>query len=398
MSFFDASAPLVVNIVSAPRFCAFDLARELESLGYLGRLYTAFPKSKVRPHYQGQRVSTFPWLLGPYWVAGCIHWTGLHSELGWWLTDSFDRWAGRAMTPCTVIHALSSWSLYSGRAAKEKYDALVVYDRGSGQLRFEEELMSEEATLHGVARRNIDERYLIKDDIECALADIIIVPSAYALRTFVGRGVSAVKIHIVPLTANLALFKPSVKHDRMFRVIFAGRAGLTKGILYLLRAVEYLPRTSLECVIFGEIEPEMAFLLKKYRRIPNIRWRGAVPQTVLAEEMTQGSVLVLPSLSEGFGMVVAQAMACGLPVIVSENTGAADIVEDGKSGFIVPIRDVDAIRTKLLFLYENPAMCTDMGNCALHSLQALGSWNVYAKKLVEVYQSGLGELHRGRLV
>jgi glycosyltransferase involved in cell wall biosynthesis len=95
-----------------------------------------------------------------------------------------------------------------------------------------------------------------------------------------------------------------------------------------------------------------------------------------------GSVFVLPSLADGFGMVVPQAMACGLPVIVTENVGAADIVRDGRSGFIVPVRDVEALCEKLRFLHENRDLAREMGRQARQDVICGYTWDDYGDRLV----------------
>ena len=88
-------------------------------------------------------------------------------------------------------------------------------------------------------------------------------------------------------------------------------------------------------------------------------------------------------------MVQAQAMACGVPVIATENTGAADLFTDGVEGFIVPIRDAGAIREKILALYENPAMREQMGEAALARVRKLGGWDDYGVRAADYYLQAL---------
>jgi glycosyltransferase involved in cell wall biosynthesis len=85
-------------------------------------------------------------------------------------------------------------------------------------------------------------------------------------------------------------------------------------------------------------------------------------------------------------MVQAQAMACGLPVICTSNTGGADIVREGQDGFIVPIRDVNALKEKILYFYEHPDACTTMGESARARVQAGFSWSDYGHKMISAYQ------------
>ena len=119
------------------------------------------------------------------------------------------------------------------------------------------------------------------------------------------------------------------------------------------------------------------------------RYIGAVPRAELRKHYSQASVLVLPSIQDGFGLVQAQAMACGVPVIATENTGAADLFTDGVEGFIVPIRDARAIREKILALYENPATREEMGEAALAQVRKIGGWDDYGARSAEYYREAL---------
>ena len=124
---------------------------------------------------------------------------------------------------------------------------------------------------------------------------------------------------------------------------------------YLFEAMATLGRTDVELCVIGALEAEMRPMMAKYDG--TFRYLGAVARGELHKHYSQASVLVLPSIQDGFGMVQAQAMACGVPVIATENTGAADLFNDGVEGFIVPIRDAGAIREKIL-------RCTKIPRCA----------------------------------
>src|SRR5205085_5991502 len=104
---------------------------------------------------------------------------------------------------------------------------------------------------------------------------------------------------------------------------------------------------------------------------------GVVQRELLADYYSQGSVFVLASIEEGLALVQAQAMACGLPVIATTNTGAEDLFTDGREGFIVPIRQPDAIREKILLLYEDQRLQQQMSHAAIARVRSLGGWDSY---------------------
>jgi glycosyltransferase involved in cell wall biosynthesis len=114
-----------------------------------------------------------------------------------------------------------------------------------------------------------------------------------------------------------------------------------------------------------------------------------MPQTELKNLMSRSHVMVLPSIEEGFGMVMAQAMACGCPVIASRNTGGEDLFDDGQEGFIVPIRDVDALANRLQQLADQPDLRAAMGQRALQRVQSIGGWRDYGEKAMTIYNEML---------
>ena len=102
--------------------------------------------------------------------------------------------------------------------------------------------------------------------------------------------------------------------------------------------------------------------------------------------INRSHVFVLASIEDGFAIVVLQAMACGCPVIVSENTGAADVVNESKCGFVVPIRSSKAIADKLNLLSEDRELLNKFSNNALNATKK-NTWDYYVNKLDQLIVS-----------
>ena len=127
----------------------------------------------------------------------------------------------------------------------------------------------------------------------------------------------------------------------MFRVVWCGTLCVRKGIHYLLQAFHELDLKNSELILIGAIDEDFKLFLDKYKKT-NIKALGPKPQKTLPRYYSQGSIFVHPSIEEGLSMVQLEAMACGLPLICTTNTGGEDIITDEKDGFVVPIRDVRA--------------------------------------------------------
>ena len=375
-----------VCIGSAGPFHTFDLARQLDRRGHLKHLYTAYPSWKVNGLPRG-KVSTFPWLMAPTMLANRFGFNWMRDCLNLPLIETFDRWMAARLAPCDVFHCLTSFGLQSHRAARERFGALTVCDRGSTHIEFQNEILRDEFARFGMQFPGIDSRIIERELAEYAACDLIMVASTFAMNTFVDRGVPREKLRLNPYGVDLAIFRREPKRDSTFRVLVVGTVSLRKGVQYLLEAMAGLKLADAELCVLGAIEPEMRQVMAKYEG--SFRYVGVIARSELYRHYSQASVLVLPSIEDGFGLVQAQAMACGVPVVATANTGATDLFTDGVEGFIVPIRDAREIREKLRLLYEDPARRDRMGEAALARVREFGGWEDYGERSAAFYSDAL---------
>jgi glycosyltransferase involved in cell wall biosynthesis len=372
-----------VAVISAGRFWAFDLAEQMRRNGSLQKLYTGYPLFKVDAPLR-PLARTFPWVFSACMAAHRFGWRRLAGWLDWPALDTFDHWVARNLEPAEAVVALSGYGLHARRAARQS-GALTVCDRGSSHIAFANRLLAEEYGRQGFSYKPIDPRLVEKERQEYAEADLITVPSTFAYDTFLKEGIASAKLAKIPYGVDLSLFQPRPKKNEIFRIVYVGQLSLRKGIPYLLEAVRGLDLPGVELVLIGGLSEEVKSILARYQD-PRIHFLGFIPRHRLSHYYSQGSVFVLASVEEGFGLVQAQAMACGLPVIATTNTGAADLFTDGVEGFIVPIRDPGAIREKILYLYENPDVREEMGRAALRRVSSLGGWETYGELALATYQ------------
>ncbi|MCC6904787.1 MAG: glycosyltransferase family 4 protein, partial [Anaerolineae bacterium] len=216
-------------------------------------------------------------------------------------------------------------------------------------------------------------------------ADSITVCSEAVARSLREGGVPDHRIHLTPLGFDPTRFSPGEKPDQTFRVMFVGLICLRKGVQYLLEAFRRLNLPDAELVLVGWKGSDSQTFLPRYEG--SYRYIPFVPQAELPNLYRSASVLVLPSIEEGFGMVVYEAAACGVPSIITENVGAT--IRDGLDGSVVPIRDVDALAARLLALYENEGLRYEMG-CSAQAYVRQYTWDAYGDALIAHYRALTG--------
>jgi glycosyltransferase involved in cell wall biosynthesis len=196
----------------------------------------------------------------------------------------------------------------------------------------------------------------------------------------------------VPYGVNLDFFlskrEQQQKRDDNFRVICVGLMCLRKGIPYLLQAWKKLglPENQTELLLVGNMQKDLMHVLKNMQISKNVRFYGATDQETLANLYLTSDLFVLPSIEEGLSMTIAEAVACKLPVICTTNTGGEELVENGKEGYIIPIRNSDILAEKILWCYKNRDAAKNMGNLGQVKVKNF-TWDVYGQKVFEVYKS-----------
>jgi len=171
-------------------------------------------------------------------------------------------------------------------------------------------------------------------------------------------------------------FKPSKDARRIFNVLFLGHKSLIKGVPYLLEAWKVLDLKNSQLIIAGYQNKE---LIQRYREEIQFEAPGTVDPL---EYYHRAQIFVLPSLGDPFPRTMLEAMSCGLPVIISDMVGAKDIIEDGREGFIIPARNIDAISEKIQYFYDNPSEITRMGRNARKKAEEY-SWKDFAEEVIK---------------
>ena len=345
----------------------------------LEAIFTGYPRWKLRnEELPSEKVKTFPWIrtfLMAKWRFGFVN-PWLDRELNWWASLSLDAYAASQLKECDVFVGLSGAGLKTGTLAKKR-GGRYICDRGSTHVRFVERIMREEFQRWGQRFPGIDPRGVAREEQEYFTADVVTVPSQFCVRSFIEMGVPPEKMRKIPYGVELSLFrKVADPPAETFEVLFVGQVSFRKGIPYLLEAFKLLKHPHKRLRIVGSMQSEMKAFLQG-RHLNDVEFTGSVPQRDLMPIMSSSHVMVLPSIEDGLGLVLGQAMACGCPVICSTNTGGEELLDEKQREFVVPIRDVGAIRERLESLCQDKQLQQTASAAALQSVRNLGGWNYY---------------------
>jgi glycosyltransferase involved in cell wall biosynthesis len=373
-------SPRIV-VVSGNKFHAYHLARGAHRAGWLQRFVTTiFDRRETGiPHDKIAQIRL------PAYAARLIAMLPLPDSQAWsyYLGDNwFDRAASRYAAEADIYHVFNHHGLHGMRKARAR-GAITIVERSSAHPTLQHDLLREEFIRFGLRYPAGNRKIIAKHIQEYAEADWIMVASAFVHRTMIQQGVPAAKLRQVHLGFAPERFYPGEKNDPVFRVIFVGALSLQKGLPYLLEAFKMarFPPGRSELLLVGEPFPEARVFLSRYPGL--FRHLRFVPNTELAQVYHTGSVFVLPSLQDGFGMVVYEAAACGLPVILSENVGAE--IRPGEDGYVVPIRSAEAIAEKLVYFYTHEAERQRMGQSARAYVSQF-TWERYQEELITHYR------------
>jgi glycosyltransferase involved in cell wall biosynthesis len=371
-----------VNISVHGRWHAFELANGLHARGAMGRLATTYPKLVARrflapgieirahPSLEVRRRLYDRWRVGP------------KPDLA--IARAFGRFA--ATVAVDDADMLVGWSagileaIAPARAARMK----VVVERGSTHIRNQVRILTEAYEEFGLRYDGTDPEIVARELAEYEGADAIAVPTDYAASTFIAEGVPRDKLIVNPYGVDLARFAPAVTRppNRPIRVLCVGRVGIQKGIPWLIRAFGKVGFGA-ELHLVGPIDDEAASFLGE--RGSNVFLRGPLRGSDLPAEYAAADIFCLPSLQEGMPLTLLQAMASGLPAVVTPPAGSG-LVSTGEQGIMVPVRNVDGLAHALERLIGSAEVRRHLGENARRVVATGHGWDEYAARALAAYR------------
>ena len=279
----------------------------------------------------------------------------------------------------SAVYAFEDGARESFAAAK-KLGRRRIYDLPIAYWQTLRHLLAEEAerlpawkiTLGGGVSDS--EKKMQRKTEELELAEMVVCPSQFVARSL-PESARLKKIIIVPFgsPAKAIEKKEFSAAPKKLRVLFAGSMSQRKGLGDLFAAMNLLKRTDVELVVMGAPQAPLEFYRSQFSGFTHESVR---PHAAVLKLMQTCDVLCLPSIVEGRALVMQEAMSQGLPLIITANTGGEDLIAEGTTGFLVPIRSAEKIAEKISWFADHRAALPEMSRAAQEKAGAM-TWENY---------------------
>jgi glycosyltransferase involved in cell wall biosynthesis len=382
---------LKIDIVVHGRFHGFALGRELINLGHDVLIHTNYPKRALKRFgVSPNHVSSF---LAHGIITRTLHKIGLQEAFEPFGHSLFGSWAAKSVRhDADIVYGFSGVMeevLLARRLRDIKCRMLV---RGSAHIREQDRLLQEEEVRARVVVERPSRWIINREEREYELADIIVLLSHFASRTFVEIKPEFVeKIRVNSLGVDVAQFLASpgdvisrekrILSGEPLKVLTVGSFSYRKGMLDLIEVAKNLSgRVNFRFV--GDLPLYDSELERGARGL--IEMVGRVREPELLAFYREADLFVFPTIEDGFAAVLLQASACGLPVIATHNCSAPEFVIEGKTGWTVPIRDAAALKRHIEWCDLHRAEFASMAQAASQNLK-IKSWRAMAEELEHIF-------------
>ena len=287
----------------------------------------------------------------------------------------------------TAVYAYEDGALETFKAAK-KLGLICIYDLPIAYWEIGRKLMLEEAirlpnwaeTLGGGIKDSPEKLERKREELE--LADIVVGPGSFVLNSLPEWAINKKTIQspfgspkfIEP---NCTKESNSIEISKPLRILFVGSMGQRKGLGDLFEAMKIVNNPNIELIVLGSLLAPLDFYKSEF---PNFKHEVGRAHSEVLTLMQNCDIFCLPSIVEGRALVMQEAMSQGLPIIITANTGGEDLVIEGETGFLIPIRSPKAIAEKINWFFENQSCISEMGEKAkIHA--AKYTWENYAETI-----------------
>ena len=324
----------------------------------------------------------------------------IEHEVGWASIDrvwrEIDRFAANSLRESyqsnriKAVYSYEDCSEHVFETAREIgvrciYDLPIAYWQTSRRLLQEEaqRYPEWESTLGGTLD---SEEKLARKSREIELAELVICPSDFVLESLPEATRASKPCLVVPFGSpsldSIEISEPKARTGPV-RILFAGALTQRKGLADVFAAMKLISSKDVELVVMGSLLRPLAWYREQFH---GFIYEPPRSHHEVLQLMQTCDVLVLPSIVEGRALVQQEAMACGLPLIVTGNAGGADLIAEGETGFLVPIRSPEAIARKIDWFASNRGSIAGMAIAARSRAREL-SWHDYGESVLAAIES-----------
>lgn len=378
-----------ITYTATNRSSHYPYARAFHQIGALHAFISGFPRfgpNAAIPEI-GDKLKRRDWVQLLYLASKRLPFKGIENRLNIASLDYLDRCSYRFARESDAFIYYQTCGLNTARRLKkERRPTLCVFQAVNAHMKTYDALLKSEYESLGVGpyRNNIVdwERRLEA----CFEADGVLCASDFVKKSYVENGIPEHKVIKVSYGFPEHLRKgrkPKEKAEssESLNLLFVGQLHYRKGLRYLIEAFSKLKHPSKKLTIVG---PKTAVTGLEGVSIPEqVEFTGPLKGEALSRCYSEADVFILPSVEDGFGLVVGEALAFGLPIVVTSTAGASELITSGKEGFIVPPADSEALREILQQLADDAELRTRTARAAFESIQTLPSWRDAASNVVE---------------
>lgn len=367
-------------------------AKEFQTLKSLAGYWVSNSnRSEIKPELY-RRIW---WYYGAQKAFYHLPFRNLEERMRWWNLPFYDAWMARQSLPAgvnVVQGPMGSCDALFQMAGRSGRKVLKVYETPNSHPTTQFGYWQRECDLYAPGYKvPIPHWVRSRMNREIERADVVLCPSYFVRDTMVANGVPEEKCFISHFGVNTEIFKKRSILPTNYKFICVGSLTVRKGQQYLLRAFEKVKAVlpGAELIFVGGVRPDFIIEMEK--------WKGAfthydsVPHAELADMLADCTAFVLPSLEEGFARVLSEAMAVGLPILASYESGATTVIRDGVDGIIIRPCDIDGMADAMLRVARNPDENIALGDAAYLAGGKSNTWADYAKRLHNEYVRRLVE-------
>lgn len=293
-------------------------------------------------------------------------------------------------TKVKIIHAYEDGAYATFSRAKQ-LGIYCTYELPIAYWATNRRLLSEEAERYPHWKLTLEsnhepEEKLFRKDEELKLADQIFCPSKFVLESIPKEIRNKTSCTISPFgSPSYKILNSSIKRiqDDHLKVLFVGSMSQRKGLADLFEAMKLLKRDRVRLSILGQLSMPMEFYLKQ---LPHFTYYPPCNNNRVREIMREHDILVLPSIAEGRALVQQEALSCGLPLITTPNAGGEDLIDEGHTGYLIPIRSPEKIAEKITLHRDHRISRHEIHKCCQKKASEY-TWTAYAQKIINSSQT-----------